>query len=124
MRGLIDRWTAQFDALLGDVGADDPVDFVNRYIAATRTSQQALNAKMAGLLVSYLENPANLQETRDWYHGIFARLAGPSPEAQAARVAFLAVEGLFLMRINGIDKDGSWTGLLDDVEAIFRRLTK
>ena len=45
-----------------------------------------------------------------------------TPEAQAARVAFLAVEGLFLMRINGIDEDGAWTAYLDDVEAILARL--
>lgn len=128
VRGLIDRWTGQFDALLGDPPsedpvAEDPVAFVHRYIDATRASQQAMNAKMAALLVSYLEDPANLQETRDWYHGIFARLSGTTPDAQAARVAFLAVEGLFLMRINGIDEDGSWAGLLDEVEAILRRLT-
>lgn len=123
VRGLIDRWTEQFDALLGGEGPDDPVDFVKRYIAATRSSQQALNAKMAGLMVSYLENPANLQETRDWYHGIFARISGSSPEAQAARVAFLAIEGLFLLRINGIDEDGSWVDLVDEVEAVLRRLT-
>lgn len=123
VRGLIDRWTGQFDALLGDPRSEDPVAFVHRYIAATRASQQAMNAKMAALLVSYLEDPANLRETRDWYHGIFARLSGTTPDAQAARVAFLAVEGLFLMRINGIDEDGSWAGLLDEVEAILRRLT-
>ena len=123
VRSLIDRWTERFDALLGEGGPEDPAGFVARYIAATRTSQQALNAKMAGLMVSYLENPANLQDTRDWYRGIFARLAGPGPEAQAARVAVLAVEGLFLMRINGIDRDGSWLNLLDDVEAVLRRLT-
>ena len=122
VRGLIDRWTSQFDAMLGDHAAEDPVSFILRYIAATRVSQQAINAKMAALLVSYLEDPANLQETRDWYHGIFARLAGDTPSAQAARVAFLAVEGLFLMRINGIDADGSWTSLLDDVEAVLTLL--
>lgn len=123
VRGLINRWTDQFDALLGEVEDQDPVVFVKRYLAATRGSQDALDAKMAGLMVSYLEDPANLQETRDWYHGIIARLDGSSPRAQAARVAFLAMEGLFLMRINGIDKDGSWTGLLDDVEAVLLRLT-
>lgn len=52
-----------------------------------------MNAKVAGLLVSYLEDPVNLSETRDWYLGIFRRLSGASPDAQAARVAFLAVEG-------------------------------
>ena len=120
VRGLIDRWTRQFEALLGDVADEDPVRFVHRYIAATRAAQQAMDAKMAALLVSYLEDPANLAATRDWYRGIFARLAGDGPEARVARVAFLAVEGLFLMRINGIDRDGSWTGLLDDVEAVLR----
>ena len=123
IRALIERWTQQFDALLGDHLEQDPVRFVLRYIAATRASNEAMNAKMAALLVSYLEDPANLQETRDWYHSIFARLNGNGPEARAARVAFLAVEGLFLMRINGIDWDGSWTGLLDDVEAVLRTLT-
>jgi AcrR family transcriptional regulator len=122
VRGLIDRWTGQFDALLGETAHDDPVAFVRRYIAATRTSQRAMNAKMAGLLVSYLENPVNRRETHDWYRGIFDRLSGNAQTAQAARVAFLAVEGLFLMHMNGIDEDGDWVGFLDDVEAVLERL--
>lgn len=122
VHGLIDRWTSQFDAMLEGAAADDPVDFTRRYIAATRVSQQAMNAKMAGLMVGYLEDPANLRATRDWYRGIFARLGGESVEAVAARVAFLAVEGLFLMRINGIDEDGAWGRFLDDVETMLTRL--
>lgn len=43
-----------------DGTVDTPLKFVRRYIAATRASQQAMNAKMAGLMVSYLEDPANL----------------------------------------------------------------
>lgn len=121
VRRLIDRWTAQFDAMLVPDAAESPQSFVQRYIAATRASQKAMNAKMAGLMVSYLEDPANLRETRDWYRGIFARLEGGTPDAQTARVAFLAVEGLFLMRINGIDEDGAWTSFLDDIEAVLAR---
>ncbi|ETX29158.1 TetR/AcrR family transcriptional regulator [Roseivivax isoporae] len=123
VRGLVDRWTGQFDAMLGDPAGDDPVAYVRRYIAATRASQPAMKAKMAGLMVSYLENPANRRETREWYRGIFDRLGGSSASAQAARVAFLAVEGLFLMHMNGIDEDGEWTAFLDDVEAVLARLT-
>lgn len=119
---LIERWTSRFDAMLGDVATADPITFVRRYIAATRTSQQAMNAKTAGLMISYLENPAHLREARDWYRRIFDRLTGASPDAQAARVAFLAVEGLFLLRINGIDEDGEWTRFLDDVDAVLARL--
>lgn len=123
VRSLIDRWTSQFDAMLDETATHDPVDFIRSYIAATRTSQQAMDAKIAGLMVSYLENPEHLRETRDWYRGIFDRLAGASPDAQATRVVFLAVEGLFLLRINGIDEDGDWTSFLDDVEAVLTRLT-
>lgn len=122
IRSLIDRWTSRFDALLDDTATHDPVDFIKSYIAATRTSQQAMNAKIAGLMVSYLENPEHLKEVRHWYRAIFDRLGGASPNAKAARVAFLAVEGLFLLRINGIDEDGDWTHFLDDVEAVLTRL--
>ncbi len=117
VRSLVDRWTSQFDALLGEPLSDDPVEFVRRYIAATRASQQVMNAKMAGLLIGSLKDPVHMQETREWYQGMFHRLDGVSPRAQVARVAFLAVEGLFLMRINGIDEAGSWFTFLDDVEA-------
>ena len=46
--------------LFMDGAVDIPLKFVRRYIAATRASQQAMNAKMAGLMVSYLEDPASL----------------------------------------------------------------
>ena len=36
--------------------------------------------------------------------------------------ANLRVVRLFLMRMNGIDEDGTWTDFLDDVEAILARL--
>ena len=123
VRSLIERWTSRFDSMLDDAATDDPVGFIRSYIAATRASQQAMDAKTAGLMVSYLEDPENMRETRDWYRGIFARLTGAAPDAQAARVAFLAVEGLFLLRINGIDENGEWTSFLDDVDAVLARLT-
>jgi len=120
---LVNRWTSRFDAMLDEAPTNDPLDFIRSYIEAMRTAQKAMDAKIAGLMVSYLENPENLRETRDWYRGIFDRMAGASSNAQAARVAFLAVEGLFLLRINGIDEDGDWTSFLDDVDAVLTRLT-
>jgi len=119
---LIDRWTSRFDAMLDETSANNPVNFIRSYIKAMRTAQQAMDAKIAGLMVSYLENPENLRETRNWYRGMFNRLDGESPDAQAARVAFLAVEGLFLLRINSIDEAGDWTSFLNDVDAVLSRL--
>ena len=122
VRALIDRWTHQFDTLLGDIDDVPPVDVLRSYIKVMRSSQAAMNAKMAGLMIAYIQNPHNVLETRQWYRAMFERLGGKTRQAQAARVAFLAVEGLFLLRIAGIDEDGEWSAFLDDVESVFERL--
>lgn len=118
VRALVDRWTSQFDALICDDLSADPVSFVKSYIAATRAAQPSMTAKMAAILVSHMEDPDHLRETRAWYQGIFRRLAGDSPDARAARVAFLAVEGLFFMHIHSINEDEGWRDFLTDVEMV------
>lgn len=122
VRALIERWTRQFDDLLGTMDGLRPADLVRRYIKVMRTSQAAMNAKMAGLMIAYIQNPQNVAETRDWYRSMFKRLGAATKDAQAARVALLAVEGLFMLRISGIDETGEWSAFLDDVETVFERL--
>ena len=122
VRSLIERWTHQFDELLGEMDDVPPANLVRKYIKVMRSSQAAMNAKMAGLMIAYIQNPQNVMETRQWYRSMFERLGGGASEAQAARVALLAVEGLFLLRIAGIDEDGEWSTFLDDVESVFERL--
>ena len=122
VRALIERWTHQFDALLGDMDGVPPADLIRHYIEVMRSSHAAMNAKMAGLMIAYIQNPQNVIETRQWYRSMFERLGGGASDAQAARVALLAVEGLFLLRMTGIDEDGEWSSFLDDVENVFERL--
>ncbi len=122
VRALIERWTHQFDELLGDLDDLPPADLVRRYIRVMRGSQEAMNAKMAGLMIAYIQNPENVAETREWYRSMFKRLSAATDDAQAARVALLAVEGLFMLRISGIDEDGELSAFLDDVENVFERL--
>ncbi|WP_062118309.1 TetR/AcrR family transcriptional regulator [Aureimonas sp. AU40] len=122
VKALVDRWTDRFDQMLEPDRAASPAEFVSRYIAALRSSQNAMDAKMAGLMIAYIQNPENLSQTRAWYRSIFDRLAGDAPEAEAARVTFLAVEGLFLMQIIGLSEDGIPSSLLDDVERVLSRL--
>lgn len=122
IKALVDRWTSQFDAELADNDDQTMSGIIRRYIAVTRTSQGAMNAKLAGLMIAYIQDPENLKETRAWYQSMFDKFAGKDPDAQAVRVAFLAVEGLFQLRIAGIDEEGAWLGFLDDVEAVLSRL--
>ncbi|WP_417580376.1 TetR/AcrR family transcriptional regulator [Pelagibacterium sp.] len=117
VKGLVDRWTTQFDALVRDVGSSTPTEFVRSYIAAMRSSQGAIDAKMAGLMIAYMQNPQNRLHTADWYRSILNEM-GQSREARAARTAFLAVEGLFTLRIWGVDDGVDWQSQLDDIEAL------
>ena len=121
---LIRRWTDHFDALLGDIDGLSAAELVRKYLDVMRSSQAAMNARVAAMMIAYIQNPQNVIETREWYRNTFRSLAGDSPEARTARVAFLAAEGLFLMRISGIDETGEWTGFLDDVEALFESLMR
>ncbi|MEA4838104.1 MAG: TetR/AcrR family transcriptional regulator [Rhodospirillaceae bacterium] len=122
IRALVDRWVRQYDDMLDTDGNLSPADFVRKYIQVMRTSQATMNAKMAGLMIAYIQNPQHLKETRDWYQSIFKRLGGDSAEAEAARVALLAVEGLFLLRIVGIDEEQGWGAFMDDVGRVMDRL--
>lgn len=122
VRALVERWTLQFDELLGEIDDVPPADIIRKYIKVMRSSQAAMNAKMAGLMMAYIRNPQNVIETRQWYRSMFKRLGGEASDAQVARVALLAIEGLFLLRITGIDEDGEWSAFLDDVESVFERL--
>jgi len=101
-----------------DVESADPTEFVRSYIAAMRSSQGAIDAKLAGLMIAYMQNPQNRMETALWYRSILIKI-GNSIEARAARTAFLAVEGLMLMQISGVDDGAEWQALLDDIEAVF-----
>lgn len=122
VRALVERWTHQFDTLLGEMDGVPPAELIRKYIKVMRGSQAAMNAKMAGLMIAYIQSPQNLMETRQWYRSMFERLGGAAGDAQVARVAMLAVEGLFLLRIAGIDEKGEWSAFLDDVESVFERL--
>lgn len=122
VRALIERWTHQFDELFGEMDGVPPADLVRNYIKLMRRSQAAMNAKMAGLMIAYIQNPENITETREWYRSMFKRLDDGASDTQAARVALLAVEGLFMLRISGIDENGEWSAFLDDVESVFERL--
>jgi len=122
VHALIERWTQQFDDLLGEIDDMSPAELIGQYIAIMRGSHAAMNAKMAGLMIAYIQNPQNIVATREWYRAMFKHLGGATPDAQAARVALLAIEGLFLLRITGIDEDGEWSAFLDDVESVFERL--
>lgn len=117
IKGLVDRWTAQFDTLVEDIASVGPTAFVRSYIAAMRSSHAAINAKMAGLMIAYMQNPSHRRDTADWYRTILDRMDATA-DSRAARTAFMAVEGLMMLRIWGADDGVDWPSQLDDIEAL------
>lgn len=117
IKALIDRWTSQFDAQVVDMETADPSDFVKSYVAAMRNSERLFNAKVASAMINSLQDPANRNELSQWYHSILRKL-GKGRKTRAARVAFMAVEGLMLMRMSGVEETDIWDTVLDDLEAL------
>lgn len=83
VRALIERWTRQFDALFGDTDGVAPTGLLRKYTKVMRGSQAALNAKMAGLMIAYLQNPQNGAKIRQWHRSMVERLGGPCRAAPA-----------------------------------------
>lgn len=117
IKGLVDRWITHFDSLVVDIESVGPINFVRSYIAAMRSAQGAIDAKMAGLMIAYMQNSKNRMETADWYRSILGKM-GDTPDARVARTAFMATEGLFMLRILGADDGVDWQSQLDDIEAL------
>ncbi len=117
VKGLIDRWTTQFDALVVDIESAGPIGFVRSYIAAMRTSRGSIDAKLAGLMIAYMQNPQNRLETANWYRSILSGM-DDTKEGRVARTAFLAVEGLVTLRICGAGDSVDLQTQLDDIEAL------
>lgn len=117
VKAVLDRWNDQFDALIAEQDPKSPTELVRAYIAAMRSSASTTDAKMAGLMMVYLQNPESRLETRDWYQSMLDRI-GHSPQTRSERLAFLAMEGTMLMRISGFDDTAQLDALLADIETL------
>jgi AcrR family transcriptional regulator len=114
---LLQRWRDQFDSLLPDIDAVTPTEFVRSYLAAMRTPQGAFNAKSASLMIAQIQDPQHRAASADWYRVLLGKI-GHAPGHRPARIAFLAIEGLFLARLLGVDDDTEWQASLDDIEGV------
>ena len=58
-------------------------DLVGKCIKVMRGSQAAMNAKTAGLMCLYIQNPENATETRECFRSVFERLGAATEGTQA-----------------------------------------
>ena len=89
--------------------------------AVTRSEDERMISRAASLLVSMLQSEEDTAKFKGQWRDDLDALAGDSPEARRARIAFWAVEGLFLLRglgIMRIDSD-EWERSLDDLRDMY-----
>jgi AcrR family transcriptional regulator len=121
---MLKRWgalyAAQVEALAGP--APTPLAALGAHIKTTVDEDDDVNTRTAALMATLMQSPVYLAWIREWYaqrFGDLARLEGSS--GSNARIAFLATEGLFLLRHFGL-MDVSrqeWERYFGEIGAVF-----
>lgn len=93
---------------------EDPAD----HVRATARSHE-LNARSASLLAALMNSPAQRAWTRAWYARHQASFDLHDEAGRRARLAFLATEGIFLMRYLGLAEvdQAEWDDVFADIES-------
>jgi len=94
---------------------DQPLDRMAAHIRASAEQKDVFLTRAAHLMAALSNAPGHLDYLRSFYRNTFDLADPATPEGRRARHAFLAIEGLFLLRGLGLMpvSDGEW----DDVFA-------
>ncbi|MBS3652538.1 TetR family transcriptional regulator [Pseudaminobacter sp. 19-2017] len=94
---------------------DQPVDRLRAHVRASAEQKHIFQTRAAHLMAALSHEAGNLERVQSFYREIFDLAEPSTPEGRRARQAFLAIEGLFLLRGLGLMQvsDDEW----DDVFA-------
>lgn len=112
LRRELARFVAERDRL--EKGRQ-PLDRLEAHIRASAEQKHVFQTRAAHLMVGLSNEPGQLDLVRSFYREVFDLADPATDEGRKARHAFLAIEGLFLLRGLGLMAvdDGEW----DDVFA-------
>ena len=104
LRGLVEEQLARFETALGlDAAASRHDGVIDAYIE-TFVAQRLCDAPpSAGMLSALLEDPAILEPVRRRERGFLDAIRANARDKDEATIAYLALQGLALMRLVGID---------------------
>jgi AcrR family transcriptional regulator len=103
----LSRFVAEREAT---AASDSPQDRLQAHIRASGSERDVFVTRAAHLMAAVSNAPAHLETVQRFYREVFD-LADPATEAgRRARQAFLAIEGLFLLRSLGllVVSDAEW----------------
>jgi len=119
---MFERWQEEYAKHMVELGAvpDDDVSRIRAHIAYGSNYDDRSRRGAPTLLLSLLNSPAHMVQVRRWYRNRLDAIDVSTPEGRWLRLAFLAMEGAFLMRLFGLiemDSD-EWRSIVDDVWAL------
>lgn len=116
---MFERWQQDYAAHMIDLGAtaDDDASRVRAHIAYAADYDNRSRRRAPSLLVSLLNSPQHMLQIRRWYRNRVDAIDLSTPEGRWLRLAFLAMEGAFLMRLFGLIEmeDAEWQSIVADV---------
>ncbi|MDA3416548.1 TetR/AcrR family transcriptional regulator [Pseudomonas aeruginosa] len=114
---IFERWGKAYDSLFEAVAGKQPTPLTR---VPTQRSDELSSSKAAALMAALIQTPEHLEGSNQWYRSRLEGLDLSAPEGRRARLAFLAVEGAFMLRyfrLMDIGQD-EWDSMLDDVRAL------
>lgn len=119
---IFERWGKAYDSLFEAVAGKQPTPLtrVRAHAEATQRSDELSSSKAAALMAALIQTPEHLEGSNQWYRSRLEGLDLSAPEGRRARLAFLAVEGAFMLRYFRLMDIGQeeWDSMLDDVRAL------
>lgn len=119
---MYERWQAEFDEEVKRLTAGDnsPMAQLRGHIEGTYGTDQAEADRAAGMMAALLDAPTRWAELQAWYGSRLDGIPMDTEVGRRARLAFLANEGLFMLRCFGfmkIDAQG-WDDIYADIRAL------
>ncbi|QEI09291.1 TetR/AcrR family transcriptional regulator [Pigmentiphaga aceris] len=122
IEAMLDRWALLYDSQIEQVGVrpGNGRDAINAHVTVTANETAASRSKSAALFGALLQSPDPLKWTQAWYAKRVADIDLRTSEGRGLRLAFLATEGVFLLRFCGfikIDED-EWKDIFEDIKGV------
>lgn len=116
---MLERWGEAYDAEVVQLTQGTPVSPIRAHLEATRKGDESSNAKAASLMSSLIQTPEHLASTRAWYKTRMADFDLSTEAGRRARIAFIATEGIFMLRFFGFMEigDRDWNAVFDDIQS-------
>lgn len=116
---IFERWCEDYERRAATIEAlpDDSHHPIRTHLALAARYDERARSRAASTLMSVLQSPQHVALIRKWYRDRLPELTPKDDMDRQLRLAFLAMEGAFLMRLLGLLEmtADEWGSIVEDV---------